>query len=341
MIALYGTMFGPMFHYAEDECIGRSLELYGHWALDEIALIWRVLRVEDGDFIDMGANVGTHSVPIAKLFPQIKVFAFEAQDAAFCLLCASTVVNGLTNLRPGKYLLAESSRLVHVRLHLPLGITNLGAARFDVLGDDDAKADSDYAAQVAIDDVYPGERRTALIKADLEGMELTAFRGAERTIARCRPAIYFEGISDEYNSPLCAFLEQAGYELFWHVNFPFDPENFKGAALNIFGTNVERNILALHRSSALVDSLGSSMMRVATPYGDNVVSSCARLNARLRAELRRAVTPDFGTSVMTGTAPPRVVGRQAGATDGSSAWPSVPGDVKRAVGSFLNLLRGR
>ena len=34
----YETAFGSMFHQADDEVIGKSLEMYGQWAMDEIAL---------------------------------------------------------------------------------------------------------------------------------------------------------------------------------------------------------------------------------------------------------------------------------------------------------------
>jgi hypothetical protein len=75
----YETLFGPMFHYADDEVIGRSLRRYGQWAIDEIALIAHIMRKEPkGDFIDLGANVGAHTIGIATLFPEIEVFSFEA-----------------------------------------------------------------------------------------------------------------------------------------------------------------------------------------------------------------------------------------------------------------------
>ena len=86
MLKLHETAFDPMFHYARDKVIGHSLELDGQWAFDEIALLKRMVEEQGGgDFIDLGANVGVHTVAFAQLLPDAMVFAFEANEEAFRL----------------------------------------------------------------------------------------------------------------------------------------------------------------------------------------------------------------------------------------------------------------
>lgn len=72
---------------------------------------------------------------------------------------------------------------------------------------------------LAIDDVFPGEETLRLLKIDVEGGELLVLRGAEKTLRRCRPTIFFEhgrGAFDHYGeSHLALFdlLASIGYRL--------------------------------------------------------------------------------------------------------------------------------
>jgi precorrin-6B methylase 2 len=111
-ISLHQTLFGSMFHLTADRCIGQSLKIYGQWALDEIALLYKILKQsERGDFIDLGANVGTHTVAIGKLLPGCEVYSFEAQEEVFRLLSANTLINGLMNTRLSNCLVGDATKL--------------------------------------------------------------------------------------------------------------------------------------------------------------------------------------------------------------------------------------
>jgi FkbM family methyltransferase len=54
-----------------------------------------------------------------------------------------------------------------------------------------------------LDNVIPADQPIALVKVDVEGAELQVFRGAQRTLARCRPFVIFEhgkGAADHYGT---------------------------------------------------------------------------------------------------------------------------------------------
>jgi hypothetical protein len=58
---------------ANDQYIGRSIEVYGAWAQDDIDLIKSLIdlllaKKEKVVFYDVGANIGTHTVALAKIF---------------------------------------------------------------------------------------------------------------------------------------------------------------------------------------------------------------------------------------------------------------------------------
>lgn len=57
---------GTLLFNSNDTFVGRSLELYGEWCEAEIELLAQVVR--RGDFVlDVGANIGTHAVPMARI----------------------------------------------------------------------------------------------------------------------------------------------------------------------------------------------------------------------------------------------------------------------------------
>jgi hypothetical protein len=96
----------------------------------------------------------------------------------------------------------------------------------------------------------------SIIKIDVEGMEEDVLLGASETLKTLRPVIYFEYASNNVGqlTRMHTQLNSLGYRLFWHVANPFNNRNFRGDLHNIFGGNVEVNILAVlpeHKSPNL------------------------------------------------------------------------------------------
>src|SRR5882762_3685701 len=81
-----------------DSYVGRSLNLYGEWCEDEIVSLSKV--VQPGSLaVDVGANIGTHTVPLAKLVTNSGlVLAFEPQSVAFRYLVSNVTINNLLNV---------------------------------------------------------------------------------------------------------------------------------------------------------------------------------------------------------------------------------------------------
>jgi FkbM family methyltransferase len=287
----FETLFGPMFHYVDDEVIGQSLRRYGQWAIDEIALLSHILRHgAPGDFIDLGANVGTHTVAIATLFPDASVYSFEANPSAYQLLSTNVTSNGLVNANLFNYLIGAFSAMARVVSNERDVGKNLGAVAFQVVPAEHATGR--LMLQVALDDLYPIDDSVALIKADLEGMELSALRGARGTMRRCRPCLYFENGAQVNGGPLFDELIELGYETFWHINFPFDQQNFRGDPLNIFGPSVEIGTLCIHRENPAVEEFRKSLTPTARIMDERAWHQCLDLNARLRADIKATMTPN-------------------------------------------------
>lgn len=230
---------GLMAYLANDEYVGRSLEHYGEFSEAEVHLLCEL--VSPGDVIvDAGANVGTHTVPLARrVGASGGVLAFEPQRPMFLLLCANVAVNGLWQVWPEHAALAGSAGTILVPefdLEQRDNFAGLGLGQWQ---------EGEPVAAVRLDDHEL--LRCDLVKMDVEGMELEVLEGAAGTIARHRPILYVENDREEHASALIEHLLGLGYDLYWHLPPLFNPENFRGEAANVFGGLVSLNMLALPR----------------------------------------------------------------------------------------------
>ncbi len=334
-LARHETPFGSMFHNADDEVIGKSLQMYGQWAMDEIALLTDLMqRQTSGDFIDLGANVGCHTVALASLFPDRQVFAFEANPASFQILAANVAINSLSNAKLFNLLVGESSAMRKVIITWPDRGLNLGAVRFEVVAA--TREDGVLALQAAVDDVYPQSRSVAVVKADLEGMELPALVGLRATLARNRAAFYFENGAQQNTGRIFDELRKLGYETFWHINQPFDPDNFLANPANIYGNRVEVATLCLHSDDAAIKEVRDYLVPTSKPMGDAGWYSCVAFNAELKARVkvrlasRRAIASVRNYLLDEYSRSRTTIGSGAA---GSAAMPELMGfsDVRRSV----------
>jgi FkbM family methyltransferase len=228
---------GTFLYNARDRYIGRSLDLYGEYAELELQLLLRL--VKPGDIVvDAGANIGAFSVPMARrVGPGGWVLAAEPQRLVHQALCANVAANGLANVvthwcglgaAPG---VAVVPPLDHGQEDNYGGVALRGGGA------------GERVPVATIDSLdLPG---CALIKADVEGMELDVLRGAAETIRRHQPRLFLENNGTERSPPLIAWLLERGYRLYWHVTPLFNPGNFANVREDVFGNTLSTNMLCL------------------------------------------------------------------------------------------------
>ena len=176
----------------------------------------------DGQVLDIGANLGTFCVPLARKIPALKFHAFEPQRIVNYQLCANVIINGLDNVYT--YELALSNEDTDVELAMPdyTKETNIGAFSVDA---EVRKNEYECATVNTTDkiqliplDMMPFDN-VKLIKIDVEGHELEVLRGGIETIkANNYPPIIFEAWTwkpwyQEKRKSLLEYLEGHGYEI--------------------------------------------------------------------------------------------------------------------------------
>jgi FkbM family methyltransferase len=243
---LYTCRHGILAHYARDEVIGKSLELYGEWAEDEIAMLSSFLS-RGSTVVDVGANVGTHTLGFSRIVGSDGiVIAIEGEPDTFCLLASNVVRNNLLGtVKPLQMLCGNDVKVLQYPLQSEER-QNAGAKSF-VGETDDVNALPGVAYRpVAISTLDSLNLSGCdVLKIDVEGMEPDVLAGGIKTIESCQPVIYFEHAADD---PVrlkrsVDILSPFGYTLYFHFSNPFASNNFNGCSQNIFGGTVELNIL--------------------------------------------------------------------------------------------------
>ena len=132
--------------------------------------------------VEAGANVGAHTLFLArKVGPTGFVFAMEPQRIVFQTLCGNLALNSITNVAALHVAVGSAAgRIIVPRLDYATAnnFGGLGLGRYE---------QGEAVGVITIDSL--GLDRCHLIKADVEGMEEEVLRGAEQTIARCRPIL--------------------------------------------------------------------------------------------------------------------------------------------------------
>ncbi|MBC8167392.1 MAG: FkbM family methyltransferase, partial [Bryobacteraceae bacterium] len=224
-----------------DDVIGRCLQMYGEWAEAELDLLLRFVP-EGGSIVDVGANVGTHSLAFARhVGPAGHVLAFEPQSFVYRLLERNLAQNAIPNVQAYERALGGSPGTMSLPVLDYAHSNNFGGVRLTP-----ANGDGLHAYAVAVDSLDGYELSVCdLLKIDVEGMESQVVAGAADTILRLRPVVYAECSSVVAGWPLLQALLATGYVCSIHLAQVFNPENYFGEAESIYGIACESNLLAV------------------------------------------------------------------------------------------------
>ncbi|NOS96632.1 MAG: FkbM family methyltransferase [Methylotenera sp.] len=197
------------------DSIALEVALYGVYEKKELELFFDWLSFIQKDFlqgvaIDIGANIGNHSLFFSDYFK--KIYSFEPNKNTFKLL--SFNANLVNNIECFNYGLSDkdsSSTMVFDK-------KNIGGAKLA----SDLSSDAVVVNLKTLDSSNSFEERVYLLKIDVEGHELEVLKGAEKTIAAHQPIIIFEQLSAEFNhgsSNCIELLKKYGYQDFAYLKF--------------------------------------------------------------------------------------------------------------------------
>lgn len=196
-----------------DTAVGLSLREHGEFARPEVDLICNLAR---GTFVDVGANIGAISLPVAAARPDLKVVAAEAHRGLSGLLAANTYGNHLANVEPHHVAVGRASGVAAFAMRPLRDIGNFGEGSLA----DPAAAPEEPVRMTTLDALAPDD--TGFVKVDVEGFEPEVLAGAAVTLADRRPAWLVEVSKSRpaVTAEVQRVLTDAGYRLFWFFS-PF------------------------------------------------------------------------------------------------------------------------
>ena len=148
-------------------------------------LLSKMLEKSDSVVVDIGANIGNHTLFYANELHAGKIISFEAVENTFQILKINVEVNRLQDrVTIFNYGLSDKSGKATIR-------------HFDAenMGDTDLQVGVGNIMLKPLDEF--DLQKIDFIKIDVEGMESQVLKGAVKTIKRCRPFIVVESFADK------------------------------------------------------------------------------------------------------------------------------------------------
>lgn len=167
--------------------------------------------------LDVGSNIGNHSLRLSKLFD--RVYAFEPNISTFYAQLANLAYNNIHNVF--LYNLGLSDKKQRAEIYTP-DAENIGTARFHTDGHcypDDQETPRTAPALLIEGDAFIAkkgipEELIQFIKIDVEGMELKVLKGLEGCLASRKPIICFEALTESSATDIIRYLRSLGYTHF-------------------------------------------------------------------------------------------------------------------------------
>lgn len=186
----------------------------------ELEVIMQLLP-KQGNFIDIGANIGWHSLIIAKKFKKINVYAFEPIKKTYNFLLQNIKLNSIKNINPYNFGFFNENKKISFYTYkegsVNASIQNLSQRSSVILQKSYVKIFDDFTNQ--------NKLKVDFIKCDVEGAELFVFLGAKKVLLKDKPIVFCEMLRKwckkfKYHpNEIILLFKLHGYECFKISNF--------------------------------------------------------------------------------------------------------------------------
>lgn len=165
-------------------------------------------NIPRGLMIDVGANIGNHSLYFAQ-YCATNVIAFEPFPETFALLTQNIQQNRAMNITAVPVGLSDERKETTMSL---ANENNVGMAKVDENG-------TVYVRLDILDSIVTEQTEPiTLIKIDCEGHEEKAIRGMLKTIEKHKPALFIECQTEKEYGAIVEILHPLGYKPIYTFN---------------------------------------------------------------------------------------------------------------------------
>lgn len=222
--------------------------------------MWRELLRPGMHVVEVGANVGAHTLPLAHITRNVS--AIEPQEYLFRLLRANCAMSCPDVGRCARVAVGSATKKILLPTLDPAKSQNFGGVGADrnwEFGQETHLITLDGHIEGSID----------FLKIDCEGTELQVLEGAIMHIRRSMPLIYLEFA--EQRAPLLSLLQSEGYSMVRHLPAHERTPNFLGAPLSSDRNFCSDMLLAWHPLNAPQVEVGFGMRHLFTHARDEEI----------------------------------------------------------------------
>jgi len=218
-----------LFFASHNDRIGAAIQAYGSYEpefLSCLDLLVKRLGIADKSALDVGANIGNHTLYFSRIFDA--VIAFEPSQTLGLVLRANVIRNGRKNVEVFCCGLGEEQGTAFVK---NVNEQNTGMVELEgiITGETDREGTVDICK--ADDLILDRKRPIGFVKVDVEGMEVSVFKGMRECLMRDKPLIAFESRNAEEGEAVVGCLSESGYSYFYEIKatrvFPWNSLNLR------------------------------------------------------------------------------------------------------------------
>tara|TARA_B100001057_G_scaffold120237_1_gene118893 strand:- start:8123 stop:9013 length:891 start_codon:yes stop_codon:yes gene_type:complete len=196
--------FNPVIFF--NDTISNEINIDGVYEKNQLDIIKPFLKRDI--FIDIGANLGNHTLYFNKYFKNI--YSFEPHPLTFKLLEINT--NYKSNIEIFNFGLSEQEKKTSVIIKSQ---NNVGGEDYKE-NNNNGKIKEDVFFK-NFDEIYNFKNQISFIKIDVEGNELDVLKSMNKNLTNNRAIILIEFDVKNFseNNEIVMFLKKAGYNFFY------------------------------------------------------------------------------------------------------------------------------
>lgn len=227
------SKIGDFLIYKNDNVISKAIRLFGEYCHAEVDIISKYVP-KDGNYIDIGTNIGYHAVAVHKATDS-NVLAFEPNFSHFAV--ASYNAKQFNKIQLINAAASDHDNVFKMKTFDPSVESNYGDIHKSIDGPIEVQA-------IKLDQIEMSNCH--FIKYDVEGHEFEALQGSTKIISKYRPVIMYEAMEWDVWTKCYDFLNEREYLQYW-VPCKTKPlaETYKKTEENPFGDSTIASILSV------------------------------------------------------------------------------------------------
>ena len=202
--------FNPAMFF--NDTLSNELMINGIFERDELDLISNIIDKEI--FIDIGPNIGNHTLYFKNSFK--KIYSFEPHPKTYKILKFNT--EDFSHIKTFNIGLSNNKKQTHLFLESSVNVAGTNYK-------EDHK-DGHKIIFEKFDDLYSFENSISFIKIDVEGNELDVLKSMKKNLENNSPILFLEFDMKDFSkdNEIISFLSELGYKkyYFFKTNKPLD-----------------------------------------------------------------------------------------------------------------------